>query len=542
MKFSIILLSCLMLFVSCTRQKKHSDKMILRYNEAAGITWLDPIHSERFEDIWVMKQLYNGLVRLDKNLRISADIAKKWEISEDGLTYHFYLRDDVYFHSNHGKKGRKLTADDFVESFFRVMDPENASAGKFIFQNLDKENTPNKLGVYAKSKHELIIRLKQPQRSFLNLLTLPYCFVVDMDAVEKYGSAFNQHPSGTGPFQLKVWSLDRKLVMVKNPHYHEKDNEGKQLPYLDAVAITFVSSRIAEFEQFKKGNLEMISGLDPAFQDQLLTDNGELQKEFQKSYRLEKEPWLKTDYLAFYIDETDPFVLQDPTRLKDIRKAVAYSIDRNKIIKYVRKTLGSPANNGFIPEGLNTYNGKKVSGYQHDVSKAKEHLSKAGFNGSKKPKIKLTLSIQYRKLGNQIINDLNEIGFDASLETMRIAPFKQAVATHSTHFFRKSWTCDYPDPSNFLMLFHSRNFSPDFGPNYTHFKNEEFDRLLHASEVELNDKTRQDMFYQMENILIEECPVVPLFYDQLMRVVNKRVVGLESNAMNQLDLKKVRIK
>jgi peptide/nickel transport system substrate-binding protein len=533
--------SLILLFSACTRQKNRDDKMILRYNEASGITWLDPLHSERFEDIWLMKQMYNGLVRLDKNLRVTGDIAKKWDISENGLTYRFYLRDDVHFHSNSGKIGRKLEAQDFVESFFRIIDPENASAGKFIFQNLDKENTPNKLGVYAKSKHELVVKLKKPQRSFLNLLTLPYCFVVDMEAVEKYGASFNQHPSGTGPFKLKVWSLDKRLVLIKNEYYHEKDAEGKRLPYLDAVSVSFIGSRISEFEQLKKGNLEMMSGLDPSFQDELLNDDGELNEKFKDDFRLEKQAWLKTDYLAFYIDSEDPSIKNNPSLLKDVRRAIAYSINRKKLVKYVRKSLGMPANNSFVPNGLNDYNGDKVEGYKYDIAKAKKHLLKAGYDGSKKIKLKLTVSLQYKKLGSQIVSDLKELGFDTELDILRTPGFKQAVATHNAHFFRKSWTCDYPDPSNFLMLFHSGNFSPEFGPNYTHFKNEEFDRLFEASEIEMDDSKRQAMFKRMDEILIEECPVIPLFYDQILRVVNKKVSGLESNAMNQLDLKRVKI-
>ena len=216
--------------------------------------------------------------------------------------------------------------------------------------------------------------------------------------------------------------------------------------------------------------------------------------------------------------------------------------DREKIVEHVRSGIGEPAQNGFVPVGINDYNGNSINGYKHDPDKVKEQLFEAGYTGENgRPSIKLTCANNYKVLCEYIMRDLNEQGFDVEVELLLPSMFRQQVANHTTNFFRKSWTCDYPDPINFLMLFHSGNFAPDRGPNYTHFKNEQFDIWFERAEQTKSDSERRELYRKMDQMIKDEAVVIPLFYDELVKFVSHKVSGLESNPMNQLDLKRVKI-
>ena len=301
MKSNWLVVALIALSACGTTDKDYDDKMILRYNESAGISNLDPAHSERFEDIWAMSQIYNGLIRLDSDMKIVPDLAKEWEMDSSRMTYTFHLRTDAIFQDSEGfedGKGRKVVAEDFIHSFQRILDPEEGSQGKFIFKNIDRLATQNHLGMEAPNDSTLVIHLKKPQHSFLKMLTLSYCYVVPIEVADYFGDDFTRNPVGTGPFQMKVWRQGDKLVLVKNEEYHEFDDAGERLPYLDAISISFIRSRSTEFTEFSKGNLDFISGIDDSYQNSVLTASGELKDEYQDKFYMLKQPWLKTDYIV----------------------------------------------------------------------------------------------------------------------------------------------------------------------------------------------------------------------------------------------------
>ena len=260
----------LLFFCRCSHVNQDEGKTVFRYNEAANITSLDPAYARDQANIWATHQIFNGLVQLGPKLEILPCIAHSWDISLDGQTYVFHLRKDVYFHDSPafpGGKGRRVVAEDIVYSFSRILDPKITSPGSWIFNSVENFGTAG--------DSTLIIRLKNPFPPFMGILTTLYCSIVPHEAIEKFGNDFRKNPIGTGPFRFKLWKEGVKLVLVKNEHYFEFDN-GNRLPYLDAVAITFLADKQSAFLEFVKGKLDFMSGIDPGYKDVLLTQNGDL--------------------------------------------------------------------------------------------------------------------------------------------------------------------------------------------------------------------------------------------------------------------------
>ena len=526
------------LFSCQNKPTDNDDRTVFRYNESKGIASLDPAYAKSQTLIWPVHQLFNGLVQMDNSLNIRPSIAKSWEISKNGKVYTFHLRDDVYFH-DHPKfpqgKGRKVVAQDFVYSIKRIYDPETASPGSWIFNALDKNKSP-----VALNDTTLKFVLKKPFPGFLGLLSMKYCAVVPKEIVEHYGNDFGSHPIGTGPFKFKRWKSGEKLVFRKNKKYFEKDSTGHPLPYLDAVAITFISDKQSEFLEFIKGEIDFLSGLSPANKDELITRTGKLNPKYEDRIRMITQPYLNTEYLGFLTDTTIENVKKSPVSDRLIRQAINYGFDRKKMMKYLRNNIGTPANQGFIPKGLPAFNPDKVNGYTYQPDKARDLLKEAGYPGGKGlPEITLTTTDDYKDICEFIQHQLGEIGIDISIEVSTGATFRDMVANSKLLFFRGSWIADYPDAENYLALFYSKNFSPG-GPNYTHYKNKTFDSLYEKALATIDDKKRRGLYQKMDQIIINDAPIVPLYYDQVVRFTHKNVQNLNSNPMNLLTLKYVK--
>jgi oligopeptide transport system substrate-binding protein len=524
------------LFFSCSSSKTEETRKAFKYNEMGAVTSLDPAAARSFENIWVVGQLYNGLVELSDSLTIQPAFAKSWEISDEGRTYTFHLRNSIYFHDNkcfENGKGRRATAADFVYTFNRLLDPKISGATSL----LSFVTTPG--GFEALDDTTFVIHLKRSFTPFLGILTMKFFSVIPREAIELYGEDFRRNPVGTGPFRFKMWEEGAKLVLLKNPGYFETE-EGQRLPYLDAVAVSFTKDRETSFLNFLKGELDMVSGIDAINTDQVLTTEGKLKEEFKTSMHLQTQPFLKTDYLGFFIDEKFDIVKNSPFKQRAIRQAINYGFDRKKMVAYLRRNLGTPANAGFIPPGLPAYDASQVKGYDYNPDEVKKLLKAAGFPGGVGlPELSLATSEQYQELAEYIQAQLGELGIRVKIDVQKASVLNESIANSKVNFFRKSWVADYPDEENFLGLFYSKNWSPA-GFNFTHYKNPEFDRLFELAQAELNNSKRYTYYRQMDQLLMNDAPVVPLYYDQVVRLVHNNISGLTSNPMNMLALKRVK--
>lgn len=532
-RYATIVMMVSLLAVGC-RVPDNSDRMIFRYNESAGIGTLDPAYAKDQALIWGCSQIYNGLIQLDTMLRPMPSIAKEWSISEDGKTYTFRLRDDVYFHKSElfgtADSTRRVVAADVLYSYNRILDPKVASPGLWIFNEVAED------GFQAPDDSTFVIHLKQPFSPFLSLLAMPYCSVVPREVVEHYGTDFRQHPCGTGPFKMQMWKEGVKLVLRKNENYFERDEEGNPLPYLDAVAITFIVDKQTAFLEFVKGNLDFMNSIAPSYKDEILTAKGGLREKYADRITLTSTPFLNTEYLGFLMDGDD-----NPMKDKRIRQAINYGFDRRKMIKYMRNDVGRAGCQGFIPYGLPGYDSTAQFGYDYNVEKAKQLLSEAGYPGGKGlPTLKLATTSTYLDLCKYIQQQLGILGLDVKVEVNPPAALREQIAQSKSSWFRGSWIADYPDAENYLSLFYSPNHCP-VGPNYTHFTSAKFDRLYERAKAEVDDSIRLRIYREMDSLIMDEAPVMVLYYDQVLHFTQKNVSGLRSNAMNSLDLRRVKI-
>lgn len=536
---NIIIINALIILTlfSCTAGK-NDQKKIFRYNQPEGISSLDPAFAKNQSNIWAVHQIFNTLVETDADLRLQPSLCKRWEISSDRLTYTFHLRDNVYFHDNIAfpvGKGRKMNASDIVYSLKRITNPETASPGAWIFNN--RINPVD--GFKAVNDSTFQLRLIRPFHPILGILSMQYCAVVPREVVEKYGASFSRNPCGTGPFQFTRWEEGQVLLMSKNEHYFEQDSSGNPLPYLDGIKISFLDNKATEFLEFTQGRLDFVNDIDASFKDEVLTKKGELRSDWKGKIILQKHSFLNTEYLGILADTANPLLKNHPLRLKPVRQAINYGFDRRKMIMYLRNSLGTPAESGFIPAGLPAFDSTIVKGFYYDVNKARQLLKEAGYpDGAGLPEIKLITIPMYAELGSFIAKQLEDIGVKIQVEVVQKSLLLEQTAKSQALFFRGSWVADYPDAENYLSVFYGKNPAP---PNYTRYTNGTYDQLYERALQEENDDLREELYRQMDQMIIADAVIVPLWYDMVIRLVQPNVRNFETNSLNLPELKKVRI-
>lgn len=512
---------------------------VFRYNEFSNITSLDPAFAKDQANIWACNQLFNGLLQLDDKLNIKPCIAKEWEISGNGKIYTFFLRTDVYFHDHPvfpDGKGRIVTARDFVFSFNRILDPVMASPGAWVFGKVARDD--DGYAFRAVNDTTFVIELAEPFPPFAGILTMLYCSVVPEEAVNSHGGNFRRNPVGTGPFQFRTWKENVKLVMVKNENYFEFDQDNR-LPYLDAVAVTFLIDKQSAFLEFVKGNIDLISGLDQSYKDELLTKDGKLRVKYNDRFTMLTQPYLNTEYIGILVDTALKSVKNSPLRHKEVRQAINYGFDREKMIRYLRNNIGYPGKFGIIPPGLPAFDTGIVA-YEYNPIKAKQLLSKAGYSDKEEiPEITLHTTAEYVDLFKYMQSQLEEIGIKINIEVNPAATLMQMKAYSKINFFRASWIADYPDEENYLSLFTSKNLAPA-GPNYSRFQDQSYDSLYERSQQTTHEEERLSIYRQMNRIIINEAPVIVLYYDQVLRFTQKNIENLGTNPLNLLSLKRVK--
>lgn len=503
-------------------------------NLEAGLTTLDPAFARDQSAWWMTAQVFNGLVELDSNLNVQPSLAHRWEISEDGKIYTFYLRQGIRFQEDvsFGGKARTVTAGDVLYSFERIRNPATASTGRWVFEG--KVATMS-----APNDSTFVLTLTEPFPPMLGLLTMPYGFVVPREAVEHYGADFRNHPVGTGPFRFFRWEEGEKLVLHRNPTYWES-TERQPIPALDAVVVSFIPSRLSAYVAFSSGQLDFLNGVDNSYKDEILTRDGQPRPDIARRFQVLTQPQLNTEYLGF---QTDPQTGVVPAPLRDVRvrRALGLAIDRAALVRHLLNGVGTPATAGFIPLGLPGFDSAAVHGFGYQPDSARQLLAAAGYPGGKGVgPLTLYTTNNYAALGEFVQRAWQDLGLEVQLQFLQGGALRKQAYGGQIALWRASWIADYPDAENYLSLFYGPNAAPA-GPNNTRHRDPAYDTLFTRARAETAPARRLQFYQQMDRLLLAHAPIIPLYYDRSVRLLQPTVQGLPGNAMNLLVLKGVRL-
>lgn len=518
-------IAILVLLAACScGSEAVSDVVVFKYNQTDHITSLDPAFAKSQNNIWAVHHIYEGLLQLDDSLQVVPDLATDYTVSDDGLLYTFGIEQGVYFHKDAcfgtTDSTRLLTATDVVYSFRRLLDPSVNSPGSWLFT--DKVAGPEAFQAVGDSVFTM--QLTKPFLPMLGILTMQYCSVVPREAVEHYGSSWGQHPVGTGPFRFKRWVENQALYLVKNTAYR-----GGGKSKIDGIKTSFIPDRKIAFLELLNGNLDFVSGLESSFAPNLLTREGTLKSGQQTALQFKKAPYLNMEYLGINLEATEA---DSPLRKRAFRQALNYALDRKLMLSALRNGVGQPADAGFVPRGLPAHDPSRVLGYYHDKEKARALIEEAGYaTPGEIPAIELYTNKDYLDLTTFIAKQWEDVGIRTEIEVLESGILRQGMRKSEIPFFRASWIADYPDAESFLCMFYSKYPPP---PNYTRYNNSAYDQLYEKAIATPELEERIALYQQMDRMLVEDAPVVFLFYDETALFYTHEVSGISSNAINLL--------
>lgn len=568
-KSLFFILSLGVFFASCSNSGNNSsesrvakgDKVYggaLKINETEQYQTLYPFAITDIGSAHIANQIYEGLVKFNtKDLTVIPSIAEKWEVDGAGTTYTFHLKKGILFQDNEcfpEGKGREVKASDFNYSFQLLCtdskDNSNFSAtfkdrvvgaNKFFEASKGKPNGEIE-GVKVVDDYTLKITLTEPSSSFLYILASPAASVIPKEAVEKYGV---DSKVGTGPFVFVETGANDKAILKRNNNYHGTDSLGNQLPFLDSIIISFLPTKKQELDAFQNGDLAMVIGLpSESIKDMVESQIADFQNKPPK-YVLERSPEMASQYYEFNLSK-EPF-----NNLK-VRQAFSYAIDKNKIIEEVLKGEAyGPGTNGLCPPSFKGYDITKIIGYDFDAEKAKKLLAEAGYpNGKGFPKVKIELNSGGSKNANvvleiqkQLMEVLNvNVDFEVVPQKQKLEDAKYARA----EIFRAAWIADFPSPENFLWTMYGGTVPADLTspsyPNTPRYKNAEFDKLFDAGKSAKTQEEAYENFLKAEQILMNDAPILALWYDENYRLIKSNVRGFYSNPMRYRDYSAVYLK
>ncbi len=563
-KVFLISVSVALILGGCTHSEKRiakGDRVYggtLRVNEIDLYQTLFPASITDVSSGHIANQIYEGLVKFNpKDLSIIPCIAEKWEEDANGTTYTFHLKKGVYFHDDEcfsGGKGREVKAADFKYSFELLCTDmkENLNFGatfkdrveganKFFEASKGKPNG-NIEGIKIIDDYTLQIKLTAPSASFLSVLALPTTSVIAKEAYEKYGSSLSV---GTGAFTLVPNNDKSNAILVRNNNYYGTDSLGNQLPFLDSIIINAATSKKEELDNFENGNLSMVTGLpSESIKDLVENEISNFQSKTPK-YILERSPEMGSQYYELNLTK-EPF-----NNLK-VRQAFAYAIDKNKIVENILKGEAyGPGINGLCPPSFKGYDISKIKGYDFNPELAKKLLAEAGYpNGKGFPKIKIELNSGGTKNTNvvveiqkQLMEVLNiNLDFEVVSQKQKLEDEQYARA----EMFRAAWIADFPSPENFLWIAYGATVPNDISlpsfPNSTRYKNAEYDSLFEAGKAAKTQEESYNYFLQAEQKLMDDSPIIVLWYEENYRLLKSNVHNFFFNPMRYRDYSQVYIK
>lgn len=465
-----------------------------------------------------INNIMEGLIQYNDKLQPIPALAEKWEISEDGKRYTFHLQKNVQW-----SDGQPLLAQHFVDSWERLLNPKTASEYAYFLYDITNAQNYNsgqvkdfkQVGIKAEDSHTLSIELSHPAAYFLAINAFWVTYPIRIDIIEKHKDKWTEPKNivTLGPFLLKEWEHDYRIILEKNPYYY-----GSQ-PGVEKITAYIINEDATALSLYETGKIDILRKIPPT-----------VISKYKNREDYKTAPYLREYYYGFNTKKK-PF---DDVK---VRRAVSMAIDRSQF----STILGGNqiATTSWVPKGMMGY--EPDMGLKFNPTEAKKLLTEAGYpNGKGFPIFQLVydsrddnkiiaenLQQQLKEVLNVEITIINQ-EWKIHLKQLEIDP---------PQFWRLGWGADFPDPDNFLNLFTSYS-----GNNKTKWSNPEYDRLIAEGAKEFNLQKRLDIYRRAQKILTEEdVPIVPLFIEALNYLIRPYVKGYRMDAMSLHILKNVKI-
>jgi oligopeptide transport system substrate-binding protein len=499
---------------STEQQSSSGAKKILRYSLTADVPTLDQHLANSIPSATVGNQIFEGLIRTYLG-EVRPGMAEDWEISEDGLTYTFYLRDAYW------SDGEPVTAQNFEYGMKRLLDPETASGYAFIgmaLKNAGGVNTGelpiDELGVKALDEKTLEIQLENPTGYFLSMLSMMQFAPAREDYVTQYGQDYSSDAEKNvynGPFVVKEWKHEDRLILEKNPQYWDADSIK-----LDEVHIIVVPDGMTALALYESGELDMV----------------EVPAEVVSQY---------SDKVEYYYNGANDFIKLNmngtsPLENRDLRLALNYALNRAEFIMLSTGGLYDPNPRYVLPQ-VNGINGEYGDEYPYeayplsgDAEKALEHLNNAmtalGVSNPSDINLELlTTDIERTRKEAEIIQDQIQKALGIKI-TIKQVPYRQRLDMESARDFEMvvtGWAPDYSDPMTYLEL-----WTTDSGYNHGSYSSAAYDERMEFALTATDNQARMDALFEAEKILLEDGAIIPLQLRRIAMLKNPKLINFEN--------------
>ncbi|ABE57576.1 ABC transporter substrate-binding protein [Chromohalobacter israelensis] len=486
------------------------DIVVTYQNDVAT---LDPAIGYDWQNWSMIKSLFDGLIDYEPGTtELKTDLAKDYEISDNGLTYTFHLREGVTFHN-----GREMVASDVKYSLERTVNPETQSPGAGFFSSIEgfdavaSGESMALSGITTPDDYTVKIQLSAPDAAFLHIMALNFASVVPKESVEKWGRDFGKHPVGTGAFELQDWALGQRLTFVKNDDYYRDG-----IPYLDRIDFEIGQEPNVALMRLQRGEVDIAGdGIPPAQFLQFRND-----PEFKDLMVIGDQ--LHTGYLTMN-------VTMPPLDEVEVRRAINMAINKERIVRIINGRA-IPANQP-LPPAMPGYD-EEYEGYPYDVAQAKALLEEAGYGDGFDTEIYVMNTDPQPRIAQAIQQDLAQIGVRAEIKSLAQANViaaggdkEQAPMVWSGGM---AWIADFPDPSNFWGPILGCEGAVPGGWNWAWYCNEELDAEADAADAMVapdQQQARAERWGKIFTTAMDDAPWVPIFNEQRFTVHSARMGG-----------------
>lgn len=535
--FAIVLIATMGISVlaGCGGSKSASsdkkDDQVLTYNLGADSKTLDPALNTSSDGGIVLANTFEGLCRLDKDNKAIPGGAEKWEITDDGLQYTFHLRKDAKW-----SNGEPVTANDYEFAWKRALNPKTGA--EYAYQlyyikngheyNTDKDGkiSPDTLGIKALDDYTLQVTLESPTKYFLELTGFATYYPVNKKIVEnnpEWATKLETFISN-GPFKMSEWKIKDSLTFIKNENYYDKGRVK-----LDKLVMSMVTDSTSAWAGYQSGQFDMVDVVPtPEIQGALKSN---LATKFQNT---------ATYFYSINVSDKAKEVSPDAAKaLSDakVRKALNLAINRKDIVENVTKGEQIPAF-GYIPVGMLKQDGKDFTDKEYfkaegDVEGAKKLLSEAGYTDGKGfPTLVLMYNTEgaHKDVAQAVQNMWKEnLGINVELQNQEWKVFQTTRTNKNYLIARHGWTGDYNDPMTFLDMWTTTSGLNDCG-----FSNPEYDKLVADAKKEIDVVKREKLMRQAEDVLLDQMPILPLYYYTQIKGIKSYVKGVRVAALGNI--------